>query len=269
MNMPLAACLPDFGSGDTPNAIEDHTPAAAAATGVAGAPRPQANTARAGAAKVSPARVKDGRPRSAGDALQSVVRHIKLVEEPEFVSPIVEPKPPVDIDALLKEHADRVRAEEAEKAKAALAAALAQERRAHEEQRRKERAEWVEAQSAPLAASIVTALAGVEENLSQSLARMFAPFLKDAVRDKALGELRDTVCALLGEEDAPRIEVSGPGDLIDRIRDAIAGSAPERAGQIVYTVTGAADVRVVAGNTVSATQLGTWNQRIEAALGLH
>ncbi|MGV6874657.1 hypothetical protein ACUSIJ_18465 [Pseudochelatococcus sp. B33] len=260
MNTPLATCLPDFGSGDAPKAIEDHSPPTTATfRSVPGAPK-----AKAAAAP----KAKEGKLKSAGDTLKSVVRHIKLVDEPGFISPLVKPTPPVDVDALLKEHGDKVRAEEAEKARTALAAAITEERKAHEEQRRKERAEWVETEASRLAEQIVAALSDLEESLSQSMVRIFAPFLKDAVRDKALGELRDTVLSLLGETDEARIEVSGPGDLIGKIRDAIADSAPERGGQIVFTVCESTDIRVVAGDIVCATQLAVWNRRIENALGL-
>lgn len=258
MNMPLAACLPDFGSGDMPKAIEDHTPAKQA--GIQAFPG-------AGDAKPAQKKVKDGTLKSAGSTLKSVVRHIKLVDQPE-ISPLVEPTPPVDIDALIKESADKVRAEEAEKARVALAAALATEREAHEEQRRKERAEWIAGESSRLAERIVDTFADLEDGLSDSMVRIFTPFLKAAVRDKALGELQDTILSLLGEAETAQIEVSGPADLIEKISGTIAETAPERAPQIIFTVSESADVRVVAGNTVCATQLGIWNQRIEAALGL-
>lgn len=259
MNTPLAACLPDFGPDDTPRTIEDHTPPARSAVpSVAGPAKP----------RTTPAKGRDSKQRPVGDVLQSVSRHIRLVDEPAVMAPLVEPTPPVDVDALLKEHGDRIRMEEAGKAKVALATAIAEERRVHEEARRKERSAWVTAESSRLAEQLATSLSDLEESLSQSVVRIFAPFLRSAVRDKAISDLRDTVLALLSEDNSARIEVSGPRDLIDGIRDALANGAPDRSGQIVFLDAEGPDARVVAGDMVCATQLAVWNERIADALGL-
>ncbi|MBB3808361.1 hypothetical protein [Pseudochelatococcus contaminans] len=260
MNMSLASCLPDFGPADTPKTIEDHSPEALAAR-VANPFAPGETTAPS-----LDGQDKEVRPRAAGASLKSVVRHIKLVDDGEFVTPILPASAPVDIDALIKEEADKVRAEEAAKASAALAAALAAERNAHAEQRLKERAEWVETEASRLAEQIATAMTDMEERLSQSVMTIFTPFLQSTIREQALGELRKLVLSLLGETDAARIDVSGPADLIDRIRDAVAAHAPVSGRQIMFSASSSPDVRVVAGDTVCVTQLAAWNQRIESAL---
>lgn len=281
MNTPLASRLPDFGPGDTPKTIEDHSPRDAAASDAStseatksGARTPENRTpeaktpeaARPDAATrgIVPASTK---PKSrnyplktAGNTLKSVVRHIKIADEPPA-------PPPVDVDALLKEHGDKVRAEEAAKAAAALETALAGERKAHEAQRRKERAEWVATESKRLAEQIDKALADVADEVSESMARIFSPFLKAAIRDRAIGDLREMVLAMVAEADEARIEMTGPADLIDAMREAIASVAPARAERIVLTVADSIDVRVVIGDTVCATQLAAWNRRIESALG--
>lgn len=270
MNMPLAACLPDFGPSGAPAAADERLGADAAFRPLDGMPTAASGAAaRAAAGRGQPAAsgATPGKLKPAGSTLKSVVRHIKLVDGPAAIAPLVEPAPSVDIDALLKEHGEKIRKEEEGKAKAALAAALTGERKAHEEQRRQERALWVAAESARLAERIEATLAEIEDELSRSLTRIFTPFLKAAVRDRAIGELQDMVLDLLGEASRGRIEISGPDDLIGKIREAIAGSAPERIDQLTFAVSDAADVRVVAGETVCATQIDSWNRRIEGVLG--
>lgn len=275
MNTPLASRLPDFGPGDTPKTIEDHSSRDTAASG-AGKPTktPEAPTSGTGAAEAArPDAATHGsatantKPKSrsyplktAGNTLKSVVRHIKITDEPAA-------PPPVDVDALLKEHGDKVRAEEEAKAAIALETALAGERKVQEEQRRTERAEWITTESKRLTAHIDKALSDLADEVSESMARIFLPFLKSTIRDRAIADLRETVLAMIAETDEARIEMTGPEDLINAMREAVAASAPERVGRIVFTVSDSVDARVVIGDTVCATQLATWNQRIEGALG--
>lgn len=271
MNTPLASRLPDFGPGNTPQAIEDHSSRDAA---LPAGRKPDAKTHDAAtpgamaAEAATPGSVPaNTRPKSrnyplktAGNTLKSVVRHIKITDEPAA-------PPPVDIDALLKEHGDKVRAEEKAKAAAALETALSAARVAHEELRRKERAEWVATESKRLTGQIDSALADLADEVSESMTQIFAPFLKSAIRDRAMGDLRETVLAMIAETDEARIDITGPQDLIDAMREAVASIAPERAGRIAFTVSDSVDARVVVGDTVYATQLAAWNQRIESALG--
>jgi hypothetical protein len=267
MTMPLASCLPDFGTDDTPKHIEDHSEVRSATfKSIPGAPKPSAQTKTTKPIPAQTNAASDSKMSAAGNALKSVVRHIKLVEEPEFITPLIETPPPVDIDALLKEHSDKVRLEEAEKAKEALALAIAAERKAHEEARAKERTKWVEAESAQLAQQISYSLAELEKELSDSVARIFTPFLKNAVRDRAFGELRATIQELLNDAGQAKLEVCGPADLVNAIRDSLSRSEANRVEQITFTITNSTDVRVIAGNTVCATQLDAWNDRIANAL---
>lgn len=263
MTMPLANCLPDFGPESGPRSIEDHTKASPAVFKmVQGTPKPSA-PARITKSTSGPAKSGSAAP---GSTLKSVVRHIKLVNEPEFVTPIIEPAPPVDIDALLKEHGDKIRQEEAQKAKENLDAAIAAERKAHEEARMKERAQWVEKESALLAQQISSSLLELETDLSDSIARIFTPFIKSAVQDGAIAKLRAIVHGLINENGQAKIEVSGPSDLVEAIRLSLSNSDPDRIGQITFTVTAKTDVRVTSGDKVCTTQLNAWNERIASAL---
>ncbi|MFD2251548.1 hypothetical protein FHS82_000703 [Pseudochelatococcus lubricantis] len=259
MKTSLAACLPDFDTDDSSGSIADSSgPQPAAPT----EPPPPAPRAEAG-------RLPPGaRIRSASSKLLSVARPAEQAGEP-FIAPLIDPAPPVDIEALLKEHGDKVRREAAGKAEATLAEALGREREAHAGQLAEARAQWVAEESTRLTERMTAALQEIEDGLSGTVARMFTPFLKQAIREKAAAALHRTVAALLGDVNHARIEISGPGDLIDAIRGAVMAGAPGHAGRIAFTVTEKPDVRVVAGSTVCLTQLDVWNGLIEEALGGH
>ncbi|MGI6245353.1 MAG: hypothetical protein ACOYJQ_06265 [Pseudochelatococcus sp.] len=273
MNTSLAACLPDFGTETDASDIEDFSAATTAKAPAAGTARPASPATAKPAAPVSKSVVRDetrkvpagATIKSARSKLRSVVRQIGLADEP-FIAPLVEPTPPVDIDALLKEHGDKVRDEEAKKAGIALAAALEKERALHAEQLAQARARWAADEAGVLAERLRATLGEIENGLCETVTRIFTPFLTAAVREKAIAGLRESVLTLLDDASHATIAISGPGDLIDALREAIAASVPERVQRIAFATADGPDVRVVAGDIVCATQLEAWNRLIENAL---
>lgn len=182
------------------------------------------------------------------------------------VTPLAERQPRLDLDALLKEHGDKVRREEARKAEEALARALESERNAHAAALAEARGRWVREEAAAMADRVASALADIEDRLSGAVARIFTPFLKEAVREKAIGALRDAVVAILADGAHGRLEISGPEDLVEAVREAIAPYTTEGGSAIDYRVADAADVRVIAGHAICTTQIAAWNDLIEIAL---
>ena len=120
---------------------------------------------------------------------------------------------------------------------------------------------WVREEGQLLAAGIESALRGIEERISAATARVLMPFVEQAVRERAMSELRATLQDLIAGNPAVTLEVSGPEDLLQEVRGALSTSV----ATISYAANGACDVQVKGGGTVVETRIAEWLKQLEGA----
>jgi hypothetical protein len=131
-------------------------------------------------------------------------------------------------------------------AMAALEARLEDERASFARQLASARQAWVAEEGAKLAQRLSAGLGELEARIADTTARVLEPFLE----------------AVLSREPGIEVGVTGPEDLLQALRDGLAG----RACAATYRPSDALDVRIVAGQTVLETRLAAWVAGIEEAL---
>jgi len=138
---------------------------------------------------------------------------------------------------------------------------LLAEERADLELRLAEKEEyWRKEVAEVLAGALTGGLKRIETSISDEAARALARFLPGAIRERALGELSQTLAALLADRAATRIVISGPALLVERLRPLLA----EHEVEIVPDAR--ADVTVKIDDTVIETCMSAWVRRIETAV---
>jgi flagellar biosynthesis/type III secretory pathway protein FliH len=136
-----------------------------------------------------------------------------------------------------------------EEQKAALEQSLATAREA-----------WCTEQGPRLAEQIGTAIRDMEGRIAESAERVLRPFLAQAVRDQAIGQLREIVDDLTATNPGITLEISGPDDLLSAMRTSLSSSVANAS----YVVNEACDVQVKAGASVIETRISAWLKSSEA-----
>lgn len=141
-------------------------------------------------------------------------------------------------------------------------AGLAEERVRSAVRLGEERAKWSDQQAVAIVNGFSTACRELETNIASSVARILQPFLADAVRDKAIEALIEQISALTCSSPVPVFRISGPGDLLERVRAQL-----ETAGRtgVEYQHAETLEIRVVADQTVIETQMQAWTARLKEA----
>lgn len=122
-----------------------------------------------------------------------------------------------------------------------------------------EREAWASEQGARLATLIGAAFEDLERRISDLVGGVLKPVLHDQLRVRAVEELSRSLNGLLSKGDYAKIGISGPADLLERIKEAIAVDHP---GLSFVADAGAIDVTVNADETILATRIGTWADAI-------
>src|SRR4029079_13163498 len=125
-----------------------------------------------------------------------------------------------------------------------------------------ERAKWSDQQAVVMVNGFAAACRELETSVARSVAHILQPFLLDAVRDKAVAALFQQIAALTFNSPVPVFRIAGPADLLDLVKAQL--DATGRTG-IDYQVAEAAEVRVVADQTVIETQSSAWTVRLKEA----
>jgi hypothetical protein len=188
-----------------------------------------------------------------GLAASAAVAHPKLTvahERPHLA----------DVHAALSDAASRARDE----ARAAVASEheerLAAERARHDDMLAAERARWCAEEGVRLGELLAAGLHLLEERIAESAAAVLRPFVDERRRAQSIEALRDAIRTLLAADKDAVLRVEGPEDLLEALR----ASTPPSGAAIDYAAADAVDVRIVAGDTVIASQLALWSERLEA-----
>ena len=113
-----------------------------------------------------------------------------------------------------------------------------------------------------LAERLTAGLAEIGEAIAGHVGMALSRFLDSAVRTRALAELSEAVASLLMNSAASRIRVTGPGPLIDALRQQLA----DRGDSVEYVAASTPDVVVAIDDTIVETQIAAWLERMNAAV---
>lgn len=136
---------------------------------------------------------------------------------------------------------------------------LEKERDQHIRQLELERFTWANRETELLAGQIGDGLKDVEVRLANTVARVLRPFLSETIQSHAIAELLSALEMLLGADEGITLEISGPEDLLQLLREKLNG----RNVTVLFTPASGTEVRVVAGQTILETVLGQWMRRVE------
>jgi hypothetical protein len=151
-------------------------------------------------------------------------------------------------------------------ARAELEAELAELRQAHGRQLAAERRAWVNGEAEKLDQRLASGLAELEASIAQTAARVLEPFLRAELRRQAIADLHSALETLLAKEGGLSVTVGGPEDLLQALRERLAGGLAGKAASVSYEVNAEPDVRIAAGHSILETRLGAWVAKIEGAV---
>jgi hypothetical protein len=121
---------------------------------------------------------------------------------------------------------------------------------------------WCSEEGARIAGQITAAVRDLEERIAHSAERALRPFVAQAVRDRAVVELRASLQELIAASPGVTLEISGPEDLLEAVRTSLSASV----ATVSYVASDACDVQVKAGASILETRIETWLKQIEGAL---
>jgi hypothetical protein len=146
-------------------------------------------------------------------------------------------------------------------AAAMLEAKLAEECAKLGQQLAAQREAWTAEQGAKLAVQLAAGLQALEAQVADAAARVLAPFLETRLKQQAIAELRADLEVLLAKDPTISLNITGPEDLLQALREQLAGSTCA----VTYTAGDACDVRITADQTLLETRLAAWKARVEEA----
>ena len=174
------------------------------------------------------------------------------------VSPISEAILAAEVAAAERRGRDEAR----KAAQAETQERLLEAERRFEERIAAERLRWTTEQAERLGGEIGSAISQLATSISGAVARILAPFVSEAVRAEALAELAKATEGLLGGPHDISLRISGPGDLLEALRQRLG----DRAAGVDFVPGPVSEVRVVGGSALIETQLRAWAERLQQAL---
>lgn len=154
---------------------------------------------------------------------------------------------------------ERGREEARAAAQAELEARLEEQRATLEQSLAASREAWCNEEAGRVAEQLKAALGELEDRIAQSVEHVLRPFLIQAVRDKAMAELRTTVRELVAASPGITLEISGPEDLLEAVRSSLSPSV----ATVSYVTNEACELAVKAGASVIETRISAWLDQIE------
>lgn len=114
---------------------------------------------------------------------------------------------------------------------------------------------WCAEEAPRIAGQITTAIGDMEDRVAQSAERVLRPFLAQAVREQAIGELRALLQELLLTSPGITLEISGPEDLLAAARASLSACVT-----VSYAANEGRDVQVKAASSIIETRIAAWLQ---------
>ena len=115
------------------------------------------------------------------------------------------------------------------------------------------RRSWSQKQAAVLAQQTADAITGLKSEIEETVARILKPIVEKTLAEEALSKLAIEIGKLLSDDDAIRLKISGPSDLVSQLSNLIPQNVP------VTIIEGdTPEVTVFANKTVIETRLNEW-----------
>jgi hypothetical protein len=115
------------------------------------------------------------------------------------------------------------------------------------------REQWIKAESGRLAAQVEDGLRHIENAITATMARLLKPVLVDHAAKTAIDGLSAVLRQIMMERPGATFRVSGPVDLLDRLRARFEGLTGAE-----FVASASADIRVEAEEAVIETCLAPW-----------
>lgn len=131
---------------------------------------------------------------------------------------------------------------------------LAEEHLKFQQQLALERQVWIGDTGERLAEQIKSGLSEIARSLAETSAHLLVPFLSARIRDQALADIQAKLAILLARSDATTIDVHGPEDLLQELRNQLSDTS----ATVNFVVSTAADLRVSIDETVIETRIADW-----------
>jgi hypothetical protein len=141
-------------------------------------------------------------------------------------------------------------------------ALLQEERDYYEKQLAVERLTWVSREAEKLTEQLAEGMSALETRIADILADLLKPFLIDAARRRAIGDMLQAIDTVLLKDQGVKLEISGPEDLQEVLREKLSG----RNMSVEFVPGDGPEVRIIAGHTVLETQLAGWVAKVEEIL---
>lgn len=142
------------------------------------------------------------------------------------------------------------------------AAERAGEKLAFEARLAAERVNWVQEEGGKLTKKLDAALAEIEVNIADSVARILGRFLIEPLRRKAVAALAEDIGLMLSGRDHSILEISGAEDLVA----ALCENRSELSSALNRAPNQSIDVRVISDQTIIELRIEAWMDRIEASV---
>ena len=104
---------------------------------------------------------------------------------------------------------------------AELEAKLEEQQRFYEQRQELERCTWASREAEVLTQKLQEGLREIENAVSNTVARVFEPFLIECMREQAITMLAETLEALLTKGEGTNLEICGPEDLLQLLREKL------------------------------------------------
>jgi hypothetical protein len=121
-----------------------------------------------------------------------------------------------------------------------------------------ERFTWANREAEKLAEQLASGMREIETNIASVTARILKPFLAETAHQLAIAELLQALELLIGKNNGMTIEIFGPEDLLQLIREKLR----DRNVAALFSPGSEVDVRVIAGQTILETNLGAWMDQL-------
>lgn len=146
-------------------------------------------------------------------------------------------------------------------AEAELAVHIEKQKQELEQSYAASREAWCREEGERIGEQFKTEILAMEGRIADATACVLRPFLTEAVRVRAIEELRAALDDLVAKSPGILLELSGPEDLLAAVRASL--SAPD--ATVSYVPNGACDVQVKAGASILETRIAAWLEQIEGS----
>jgi hypothetical protein len=164
----------------------------------------------------------------------------------------------VDVAAETEAAYQRGLSEGRDVASAEFEAHLASERQQFQDELAQARAQWAAETSDAFVQQISEGLEALRHQLADAVGDVLMPLIATVARDRAIEQLIEELSELSRDQQGLRVEVSGPEDVIEALRERL----PVLGLDVAWLSDNQCEVNITAGATVVETRLNQWIDQV-------